>query len=87
MNVTSLDEECPDDECILHPSDFRRLTKPSAVAFSRARIWDSRKIDDAIAKGLIQRPHPNMIPARTIAKVIAAALIAKELSQDKKDLL
>lgn len=55
---TTLDEECPDDECVLRPGDHSEITHPSALALSRARVWDSAKLRQAVAAGLFRIAEP-----------------------------
>ena len=55
---TTLDEECPDDECVLHPGDHSEITHPSALALSRARLWESGKLRQAVAAGLFRVAEP-----------------------------
>ena len=89
VNLTSLDAECPDDECFLDHSDYGwiEMNHKTVVAFSRARIWNASKIQMAIAKGLIKCPTLNVVPKATVSKVIKAALASRELGADMKAFL
>ena len=89
VNLTTLDEDCPDDECFLEHSDYGwiGINHKTVVAFSRARIWNASKIQVAISKGLIKCPTLSIVPKATVAKVIKAALVARELSADMKAFL
>jgi hypothetical protein len=89
VNLTTMDEECADDECRLSHSDYRwvELDHPTVVAFSRARVWDARKIVLALKSGLLRRPVEGDIPKAALAKVIRSATTSRELSPDFKALL
>jgi hypothetical protein len=89
VNLTTLDDECPDDECVLGNADYAwiRPNHPTAVAFSRARIWDLAKLEAAIKSGLIKIPHPDMVPNATVLKVAAIAVKSVELRKDAKRML
>lgn len=89
INLTSLDEECPDDECQLTNADYAWVKDghKTAVAFSRAQIFDPVKIEKCIRSGILKTPHQGNVPAITLEKVIAAARSSRELSSDKKALL
>lgn len=89
VNLTTLDEECPDDECILDNSDYAwiEVNHPTAVAFSRARIWSVAKLDGCIQSGYLKRANPPVVPAATLAKIVSAAKISRELGANHKALL
>jgi hypothetical protein len=89
VNLTTLDEECPDDECVLDNPDYGWIDPGhlTAVAFSRARVFDARKVEESISSGLIRRPRPNQVPAATMAKIVTAAKASKELSAEKRRML
>lgn len=89
VNLTTLDEECIDAECVLSDSDYAWIEKnhPTAVAFSRAEVWDVLKIEAAVNKGLLKTHKTPPIPAATLAKVRSIAKTARELSNDLKKLL
>jgi hypothetical protein len=89
VNLTTLDDECPDDECILHHSDYPWIeaNHPTAVAFSRSRIWRAERITAAIKQGLIKTPFPKSIPDPTMAKIAACGKSSRELSGKAKRML
>jgi hypothetical protein len=89
VNITTLDEDCVDDECVLKHSDFAWIepNHPSAVAFSRAKVWDYERIEDAMKQGILRLCRCPIVPRTTLQKVIEAAKKSKELSQDLKALL
>jgi hypothetical protein len=87
VNITTLDEECPDDECLLNPSDYGWIKHASVAAFSRARVFKLVNLIEAINKGLLKQPVPNLIPLKTIQKIIICARCSRELSADKKKFL
>lgn len=89
VNLTTLDDECSDDECILNENDYAWIepNHPTAVAFSRARVWDVAKLDQCLQNGFLKAANPPIVPAATVAKVVAIARNARELSPDKKAFL
>ena len=89
VNLTTLDDECADDECILDENDYAWIkpNHPTAVAFSRARVWDVTKLEYCLETGFLKPAHPPIVPAATIEKVLAVAKTARELSPDQKALL
>ena len=89
VNLTTFDDECPDDECILDVDDFAWIkpAHPTVVAFSKAKIWDAVKIDACLKAGELHPVNPPVVPANTIAKVVAAAKFSRELSRDHKAML
>ena len=89
VNLTTLDNECVDDECILDDHDYSWIkpNHPTAVAFSFAQSYDVVKIEQAFKNGILKSAVPNVVPAATLAKVRAIAANARELSRDLKALL
>jgi hypothetical protein len=89
VNFTTLDDECPDDECSIQPSEYKWIKDdhPTAIAFSRARIWDSKKIVDCLARGILKKPSSGDVPKATVNKVLKIALKSVELNSDFKKLL
>lgn len=89
VNLTSLDEECVDDECILHRADYAWIEEghPTVVAFSFAQAYDIVKLEAALKCGAIKLAHPPQVPPATFAKILAIAKIARELDPELKKLL
>jgi hypothetical protein len=89
VNLTTLDEDCVDDECLLDQNDYAWIQPghPTAVAFSRAQVWDGNKIDLCLQRGLLQPANPPIVPAQTVAKVVAAAKTSRELSPAMRAML
>ena len=89
VNLTTMDDDCVDDECPLDTNDYSWIkpNHPTVVAFSRAQIWDAAKIDQCLQSGYLKPVNPPIVSALTIAKVVAVARTARELSPDKKALL
>ncbi len=82
---TSLDDECPDDECLLLPEDHPEISRSSALAFSRARLWDANKLKEALATGLFRKAEP--FDGAVWQRVISAARQAANLRREWKKLL
>jgi hypothetical protein len=89
VNLTTLDDECPDDECLLSSTDYAWIEKshPTAVAFSRHRLLRADKIAQVIASGSLKVPAEGNIPAATLSKVIGAARTSRELGDDVRAML
>lgn len=82
---TSLDEECPDDECQLGPDDHAEISHRSALALSRARLWDAGKLRQAIAADLIQIRAP--LGLGSLKRILLDALQSRNLRREWKTLL
>jgi hypothetical protein len=89
VNLTTLDEDCIDDECCLDENDYAWIkpNHPTVVAFSRAQVWDSSKIEQCLRDGTLDPVTPPIVPSATIAKVVAIAKVSRELSPDMRKLL
>lgn len=89
VNLTTLDEECVDDECILSKADYDWVEEkhPTAVAFSRARVWEESKFREAINRGLLTSGHPKSVSDACLKKIVKAAYSSKQLAKTKKNLL
>lgn len=89
VNLTTCDEECVDDECLLDHIDYAwiEVGHRTAVAFSRAQIFKAANIDQCLQSGLLKAVNPPVVPAATVAKVVAIAKTARELSRNKKAML
>ena len=89
VNLTCLDDQCPDDECHINKSEYSwvRDGYATAVAFSRARIWNGDSIEKCLRNGLLSEPHQEDVPKSTVLKVIKAALSSRELNADCRALL
>ena len=88
-NLTTFDDECPDDECVLNEQDYAwiEVGHPTSVAFSRAIVIDVAKLDAWLTNGTLQRVNPAQVPAHTVIKIIAIAQHSRELSPEKKTFL
>ena len=89
VNLTTLDDECVDDECFITPSDYWWVedNHRTVVAFSRARIWNATKIVETLKEGTLRKPREGDIPPATIVKIVKAALKSNQLSNDLKAML
>ena len=89
VNLTTLDEECPDRECIISAKDYKGIGSdhPTAVAFSRAKLWDSQKIILCLANGTLKQAWGGDIPIATVELITVAALKSAQLNGDFKRLL
>jgi hypothetical protein len=82
VNLTTLDDECIDNECTLDDSEYSWIKPkhPTAVAFSRAAIWDAALIDQCLQDGTLGQPNPSTVPGPTVAKVVALAKQSVQLT-------
>jgi hypothetical protein len=87
VNLTSLDEECPDTECTLNKSDYAWIDHPTVVAFSRAKIVDEAQFIKAITANALKEGHPKTVPPACLAKIQAAARASREMAKIKKNLI
>lgn len=89
VNFTTLDDECPDDECQILPSEYKWIENnhPTVIAFSRARIWDAEKIKSCLVSGTLKKPRFGDVPKSTVSKVLKIAQKSRELNSDLKKFL
>jgi hypothetical protein len=89
VNFTMLDAECPDDECQIQSSEYKWIedNHPTAIAFSRARLWDAEKIKSCLADGTLKKPRFGNVPKSTVNKVLKIAAKSIQLNSDYKKLL
>jgi hypothetical protein len=89
VNLTTLDDECPDDECLIESSEYSWVEDghPTTIAFSRARIWDAEKIESCLADGKLKKPHDGDISKSTLNKILKIALKSGQLNCDFKKFL
>lgn len=89
VNLTTLDAECADDECILLKPDYDWIEPdhPTAVAFSLARKWKVELICDSLKDGLLKKSYPSHLPEPTFTKVREAAFRSRMLDNELKAFL
>ena len=85
VNLTSLTEECADDNCILAQADFILLTHDTTVAYSRSQIGTAAKLEALIQQCVFT--EVTAVPAATLQKILQGARDSRELSADKKRLI
>jgi hypothetical protein len=85
-NLTTLDEDCVDDACILEPSDFVPfLTQATTVAYSRAKTGALARLQELVDYGQFHPIRP--IPTATLAKILQGGHKSRELSACQKQLI
>lgn len=82
---TSLDEECPDDDCLLDSSDHPEISHPSALALSRARLWEVEKLLQAVESGLIKVTVS--LGSDGLKRIVSDARKSRNLRREWKTLL
>lgn len=86
VNLTSLNDNCVDDACILQPEDYPPyLTQTTTVAYSRHQIGTVSGMSMLEATGRFFEMPP--IPVQTLQKIINGAHDTLELSKTAKDML
>ena len=83
VNWTTLDDECIDDACILHPGDHPAIRHDSTVAYSFAELRDAEKFIRAADAGLLEFLPP-LQPA-VFRRILEGA--NKSLRENWKNLL
>ncbi len=84
-NLTSLNEECVDDVCILAQTDFILLTHNTTVAYSRSQVGTAGKLEELIGQRAFTEVTP--VPPETLQRILRGARATRELSADKKRLI
>ena len=85
VNWTTLDEDCIDDACVLYPGDHSVIRHPSAIAYSRARLWQAEKIMIAVKNGLLDELE-SLTPA-VLKRVVEGGIVSPELRPEWKAIL
>jgi hypothetical protein len=89
VNLTTLDDDCVDDECILERADYSWIKEdhPTAVAFSFAQAYDVEKLNRALSDGLLKLASPSVVSAATFQKIRSSAKTALQLDDELRALL
>jgi hypothetical protein len=82
VNLSTLRETYVDDECILNPGEYLRVTRQSAVMFSRACLRNEGTLMTAIRNRQIEQLED--LPDSTLEKILAAARSSRQLSPRMK---
>jgi hypothetical protein len=86
VNLTTLDDDCVDDACILGAEDYRPfLTHATTVAYSRAQAGTAARLQALVEGGHFRLIAP--IPPPTLAKILKGAHQSRELSDRQKQLV
>ena len=85
VSLTTFDDECEDDECVLTPEDYDELDHETAVAFSFKRIGPVRALNAAVKAGEFR--VLSAMPEETLAKILEAAADSDYLGETHKALL
>ena len=80
VNFTDENNFPKDQSCCLSTADYSVLSKPSAIAYKRAKDYDALTLDAQLesAEFLVRR-HPDC-PAEIVAKIVAGARISDFLA-------
>ena len=82
VNLTTLDEDCEDDECILNHNHYSWISHESAIAFSRANPFKISKLYAALKAGILKRPSPDVVPPETVRLVVSKARQSRQLRKE-----
>lgn len=85
VNLTTYNNKCIDDTCLLDPCDYQFLTHRTTVAYSRGHIGNVSGLGLLVEAGDFS-PMPR-VPDATLAKIVAGARRSPQLSATKKGLL
>ena len=85
VSLTSFDDECEDDECVLIPEDYDELDHDTAVAFSFKRIGPARALNAAVKAGDFR--VLDAMPEETLERILEAAGNSEYLGDTHKALL
>jgi hypothetical protein len=85
VNLTTYNNKCIDDTCLLDPCDYQFLTHRTTVAYSRGHIGNVLGLGLLVEAGNFS-PMPR-VPDATLAKIVAGARRSPQLSATKKGLL
>ena len=85
VSLTTFDDECEDDECVLTPADYTELDHETAVAFSFKRIGPARALNAAVKSGDFR--VLDAMPEETLKQVLKAARHSEYLGEIHKRLL
>ena len=85
VNWTTLDDECIDDAGILNTGEHPAIRHPSAMAYSRAHLWQAEKIRVAVANGLLEELEP-LNPA-LLNRIVEGGIKSPELRPEWKAML
>ena len=86
VNLTSLNENCVDDVCILEPDEYPPfLTQKTTVAYSRHKIGTVSGMSMLEETGKFFEMPP--IPTPTLQRIINGAHDTLQLSKTAKDML
>jgi hypothetical protein len=85
VNWTTLNDTCIDDACILHANEHALLHHESTVVYSRARLYDTRRVQFASQHGGIIPVGP--VSASVLQRIIQGAKNSPELREEWKQLL
>ena len=85
VSLTTFDDECENDECVLTPQDYHELTHNTAVAFSFKRIGPARALNAAVKAGEFRVLNP--MPEETLQRILDVAADSEYLGEIHKKLL
>lgn len=85
VSLTTFDDECEDDECVLTPADYDELDHKTAVAFSFKRVGPAKALNAAVKAGEFR--VLDAMPKETLARILAAAADSDYLAVTHKALL
>lgn len=85
VSLTSFDDECEDDECVLTPDDYDELDHDTSVAFSFKRIGPAKALNAAVKANEFRLLDE--MPEKTLKRILEVAADSEYLGDTHKALL
>ena len=85
VSLTTFDDECEDDECVLTPEDYDELDHDTAVAFSFKRVGPAKALNAAVKAGEFR--VLDAMPEEMLERILEAAEDSEYLGATHKALL
>jgi hypothetical protein len=85
VSLTTFDDDCEDDECVLTPEDYAPLDHDTAVAFSFKRTGPAKALNEAVKAGEFR--VLDAMPEGTLARILETAARSDFLGAAHKALL
>jgi hypothetical protein len=85
VSLTTFDDECEDDECVLERKDYKELDHETAVAFSFKRVGPAKALNAAVKTGEFR--VLDAMPQETLKRILKAAANSNYLGAIHRTLL
>jgi len=85
VSLTTFDDECEDEECLLKPKDYKELARETAVAFSFKRVGPAKALNAAVKAGEFR--VLDAMPEETLQRILKVAAKSNYLGVTHRALL